>query len=222
MQKRVSVFYYRGYGAVKLPEDIPKNSVFVLDNPPDTLAFKRFLYNMIDKKLTLILGARKNEWNLLKQSLNISGRDIQEIRMEKLTEKEAGNFAECIFKNLYCSKGTREIKEIFQSNSYGFLYAAMLMAVNNTDSLEEIAHQIIGNLSQRSSEGLRLLARIVLSEHYGVKFVRIQFKQVCRRLRVYPEISNCGIMATKGGGKNGEKGLQIMDNIRCVLGGHKG
>lgn len=37
VQKRVPVFYYRGYGAVKQPEDIPKNSVFVLDNPPDTL-----------------------------------------------------------------------------------------------------------------------------------------------------------------------------------------
>ena len=41
-------------------------------------------------------------------------------------------------------------------------------------------------------------------------------------LRAYPQISNCGKIATKGGGKNGEKELQVMDNIRCVLGGHKG
>ena len=41
-------------------------------------------------------------------------------------------------------------------------------------------------------------------------------------LRAYPQISNCGIIATKGGGKNGEKELQVMDNIRCVLGGRKG
>ena len=41
-------------------------------------------------------------------------------------------------------------------------------------------------------------------------------------LRAYPQISNCGKIATKGGGKNGEKELQVMDNIRCVLGGRKG
>ena len=41
-------------------------------------------------------------------------------------------------------------------------------------------------------------------------------------LRAYPQISNSGIIATKGGGKNGEKELQVMDNIRCVLGGRKG
>ena len=41
-------------------------------------------------------------------------------------------------------------------------------------------------------------------------------------LRAYPQISNCGIIAIKGGGKNGRKELQVMDNIRCVLGGHKG
>ena len=41
-------------------------------------------------------------------------------------------------------------------------------------------------------------------------------------LRAYPQISNSGIIATEGGGKNGEKELQVMDNIRCVLGGHKG
>ena len=37
-------------------------------------------------------------------------------------------------------------------------------------------------------------------------------------VRSYPQISNCGKIATKGGGKNGEKELQVMDNIRCVLG----
>ena len=41
-------------------------------------------------------------------------------------------------------------------------------------------------------------------------------------IRAYPQISNCGIIATEGGGKNGEKELQVMDNIRCVLGGRKG
>ena len=47
-------------------------------------------------------------------------------------------------------------------------------------------------------------------------------EQLAEKLRAYPQISNCGIIATKGGGKNGRKELQVMDNIRCVLGGHKG
>ena len=41
-------------------------------------------------------------------------------------------------------------------------------------------------------------------------------------LRAYPQITGCGKIATKGGGRNGEKELQIMDNIGCVLGGSKG
>ena len=41
-------------------------------------------------------------------------------------------------------------------------------------------------------------------------------------LRAYPQISGCGIMPTKGGGKNGEKELQVLNNNRCVLGGCKG
>lgn len=46
--------------------------------------------------------------------------------------------------------------------------------------------------------------------------------RIAAELRAYPQISNCGIIATEGGGKNGEKELQVMDNIRCVLGGRKG
>ena len=190
VQKKVPTFYYRGYGLIKLPEDIPEDSIFVLDNPPDTLAFKHFLDSVIDEGLTLILGVRKNEWNLLKQNLGLSNRDIREIPMEKLTTKEAWSFAECVCKNLRCFKDKEEIKEIFQTNSYGFLYAAMLLAVNNTDSLDEIAGQIIDNLSNRSPEGLCLLAHIVMSEHYGVKFSRIQFRDVCKGLNITAKDGN--------------------------------
>ena len=34
------------------------------------------------------------------------------------------------------------------------------------------------------------------------------------RLRVYPQIKRYAIMAVKGGGKDGEKELQVVDNIR--------
>ncbi len=184
VRKGISVYYYHGHSTVRFPEDIREHSVMVLDNPSDNQAFKRFLDGVIDEGLTLILGARENEWNLLKRRLEISGRDIQEISIEKLAEKEAGAFAECVYNNMCCSRTKGEIKEIFLTNSYGFLYAAMLMVVNNSDSLEDIAHQIISNLKSRSSKALFLFAHIIMSEHYEIKFTDIQFKEICKELEM--------------------------------------
>ena len=48
----------------------------------------------------------------------------------------------------------------------------------------------------------------------------VQFLDFC--LRASPETSESDIKDPKGGGRNGEKELQVMDNIRCVLGGSKG
>ncbi|MCH5279019.1 MAG: metallophosphoesterase, partial [Christensenellaceae bacterium] len=182
----VSVFYYRGYGRLDLPEEVPENSVFVLDNPPDRPDFKQFLDTVIGYGYTLILGARENEWNLLKKSLRISDRDVLDVPMQTLTAKEAWAFADCVCNNLRHSKSRREIKEIFQTRSYGFLYAAMLMAVSDKNSLEEIAHEIVSNLSERSMDALHLLAHIVLSEHYNVRFEYEQFRYVCNKLKLSP------------------------------------
>ena len=185
-----NVFYYRGYGLSELTESIPENSVFVLDNPPEKPKFKRFLEKVIEEGITLIIAARENEWNLLKNSLGISGRDIQEVHLEKLTPKEAWAFTDCVRNNLRLSRKRKEIKEIFLDNSYGFLYAAMLMAVKNADSLETIAQEIIKNLSQRSHEGLLLLAHIVLAEKCEAKFTREYFRKVCGRLGISPQDGN--------------------------------
>ena len=54
------------------------------------------------------------------------------------------------------------------------------------------------------------------------KVPAVFLRNVFKGLRAYPQISRYGKMATKGGGKNGEEELQVMDNIRCVLGGGKG
>ena len=141
--RRDECFLLPGYGLSELPESIPENSVFVLDNPPEKPKFKRFLKKSDRRRNTLIIAARENEWNLLKNSLGISGRDIQEVHLEKLTLKEAWAFTDCVRNNLRLSRKRKEIKEIFLENSYGFLYAAMLMAVKNADSLETIAQEII-------------------------------------------------------------------------------
>ena len=182
-----NVFYYRGHGLSELSGNIPDHSVFILDNPPERLAFKKVLDKAIEEGITLIIGSRENEWNLLKQSLHISVRDIQEVRMPKLCAKEAWGFADCVCNNLKHMKERKEIKDIFLTNSYGFLYAAMLLAVNKAESLEEIAHQIIENLSHMSHPGMLLLAHIVLAEKCGAKLTKENFRKVCGKLKMSPQ-----------------------------------
>ncbi len=197
-----NVFYYRGYGLSALPENIPQNAVFVMDNPPDTPKFKRFLESVIEEGVTLIIGERENEWNLLKKTLGIPGRDIQEVSMGQLDKKESWAFADCVCENLLHSRERKEIKEVFYTNSYGFLYAAMLLAVKDTNSLEDIAHEIIMNLSRKSREGLILLGHIVLAERYGVKFTRENFREVCGKLQISPWDGNKAL--GREAGLNGE------------------
>ncbi len=193
VQNEIPVFYYHGHDVPKLPEIVPDTAVFILDNPPDTFKFKKFLYDTIDKGHTLILGMRKNEWNLLKETLGISNSDVYDISIQTLTTEEAENFADCICNNLSHSKSRNEIKKIFLNNSYGFLYAAMLLAVSDKNSLKDIAHQIVKKLSNRSRSSLLLLACIVLSERFEVKFTHGLFKQVCERLKLTPREANLAL-----------------------------
>ncbi len=183
----ITMFFYRGHGKLTLPDNIPDKSVFIIDNPPNNKKFRHFLDMVIENGQTLILGARQNEWNLMKTSLDIPDRTVLEIPLQKLTVKESWHFAECIIKNLKCSKSKKDIKNLFQNNSYGFLYASMLMVVNNKNSLEEIAYKIIKNLSERSHKALILLAHIVLSEWYGVGFIYKEFKLICDKLKISPK-----------------------------------
>ena len=181
------VLYNNGRGRIELPETITDNTVFVIDNPPDNSLFKAFLESVIESGYSLVLGARENEWNLLKESLNIDGRDIEEIPLTSLSEKEASDFAVCVKNYLNTSRTIEQIKSIFYKNSYGFLYAAMLLAVEDKNSLEEIAHQIIDNLSKKSHSALILLAHIVMSEQCGVDFEKRQYKPACNKLSLTPK-----------------------------------
>ncbi|MCM1120380.1 MAG: metallophosphoesterase, partial [bacterium] len=184
--EEIPVYYYRGYGTLMLPYTISDKAVFVIDNPHDSMQFRRFLDSVIENGQTLILGARQNEWNLLKMSLTVPDRTVLEIPLQKLTIKEAGHFAECIDHNLKCLKSKKEIEELFQNNSYGFLYAAMLIVVNNKGTLEEIAQKIINRLKEGSYKALLLLAHIVLSERSEIKFLYKEFKVICNQLNISP------------------------------------
>ena len=95
----IPTFFYRGHGILNLPEDIPDKAVFIMDNPPNSKTFRHFLDMVIDNGQTLILGARQNEWNLLKTFLMIPDRTVLEIPLQKLTIKEAGHFATCIIQH---------------------------------------------------------------------------------------------------------------------------
>lgn len=186
----IPIFYYRGYGTLKLPDNIPDKAVFIMDNPPNSMKFKHFLDIVIENEQTLILGVRQNEWNLMKTSLMIPDRTVLEIPIQKLSIKESWHFAECIIDNLNCSKSKKEIKDLFQNNAYGFLYAAMLMVVNNKNSLDEIAYKIINNLFERSHKALILLAHIVLSERYDIRFIYMEFKLICNKINILPKEAN--------------------------------
>ena len=187
---KIPIFYYRGHGKLKFPSHIPDKAVFIMDNPPSSMKFRHFLELMIENGQTLILGARQNEWNLLKKSLMIPDRTVLEIPIQKLTVKESWYFAECMIDNLKCTMSKKGMKDLFYNNSYGFLYAAMLMIVNNKTSLEEIAYKIINNLFEQSYKALLLLAHIVLSEWYGVKFTYMQFKLICNKYIISPKEAN--------------------------------
>ena len=209
-----NVFYYRGHGLSELSGNIPDHSVFILDNPPERPVFKKVLDKAIEEGITLIIGSRENEWNLLKQSLHISGRDIQEVRMPKLCAKEAWGFADCVCNNLKHMKERKEIKDIFLTNSYGFLYAAMLLAVNKAESLEEIAHQIIENLSHMSHSGMLLLAHIVLAEKCGAKLTKENFRKVCGKLGMSPQEGSRALSREIGlNGENYQTRHEVISNL---------
>jgi|GEM_PF-1700619 len=180
------VLYYRGFGKIIIPDNISENTVFIIDNPPEKQMFKHFLNSVTECGYTLVLGARKNEWNLLKKSLCINDCDVEDVLLPVLTESESWDFASCVCKNLQHSKSIEQIKEIFQNNSYGFLYAAMLLAVEDKNSLDGIAQQIIENLNNKSKSALLLLAHIVMSEWCGVDFEKKQYKPMCKTINLIP------------------------------------
>lgn len=170
---------------------IPQNSadvIYVVDNPINTSEFKSFLNGINENEQTLVLCSRHNEWNLLKESQGICTRNINEVRISNITERdEAEGFADCVLKYTDIKEEKAEIVKIFMHNAYGFLYAAMLMLVHKKSTLEEISENIIKNLSDSAPKALDLLANIVMSEHVNMGFSNECYQQICEEINITPK-----------------------------------
>ena len=184
INNNIDILYYHGYQKPVIPEDVSENTIFILDNPPDNYSFKLFITDVIEQGHTLVLGARDNEWKLLRQSLSIPESVVNTVALSKLSYKEAENFSKCICTYLYHKKSKSQILDLFMNNSYGFLYAAMLLSVSEKNTLEEIAHDLIDNLFKRSHKGLLLLSHIVFCENCGIGFPFSLYKDICNKLSI--------------------------------------
>ena len=135
--------------------------------------------------LIIIVAARHNEWNLLKNSQGFPVHNIEEYSIPKITlHSEAERFADCVTQYLELSR-----IDLFINNAYSFLYAAMLMLVYNKNSLDEIAKSIVEKLLKNESRALKLLAYIVLSEHLNIPFLREQYRETCETLGLTPYLA---------------------------------
>lgn len=161
---------------------------FIIDNPPNSKDFKQFLSNAISMGHMVIVGARSNEWNILKDNLfDDVKRSIKEIEIPRLSLKESKNFAHCTKINISeIERSEKELLDMFYKDSYGFLYASMLMATYNCASLEDIAYQMIEKVSQyeKSFMCLKVLAAIVFGEKNGMTISSKCYKNLCKGFSV--------------------------------------
>lgn len=162
--------------------------VIIVDNPSNTREFKIFLSNAISWGQTVVIAVRSNEWNILKDNLyDDVKRSIKEIEIPKISLGEAKKFAVCVKRNLSSIKRSEEeLKNLFYRDSYGFLYASMLMAVYNCESLEEITYQMIEKIGQyeKSSPCLKVLAAIVFAEKSNMTINSKRYKMLCQKLDI--------------------------------------
>ena len=179
------------YHAPTYKFDIPKNlrdCVFIVDNPSGSHEFKEFLSLAVKEGFTVVMASRSNEWNVLKKSLyDDVRRSIREIEIPRISLSEASAFAECIYTNIHWVKrSVKELEELFFKQSYGFLYASMLLAIHNAESLERIAEEIICRVSEfdNGDSLLKILGAIVFAEHCNVPVNTKYYRFLCRKLNV--------------------------------------
>ena len=187
------------YHAPTYKFDIPKNlrnCVFIVDNPPGSHEFKEFLSLAVKEGFTVVIAARSNEWNVLRKSLyDDVRRSIREIEIPRISLSEASAFAECINTNIHWVKRSiKELEELFFKQSYGFLYASMLLAIHNAESLERIAEEIICRVSEfdNGDSLLKVLGAIVFAEHCNVPIKTKYYRFLCHKLNVSDrEVKTC-------------------------------
>ena len=188
VKKEKSVFFCNGRKPLPFPDSsmIEQGSVFLLDNALGYSPFVRLLEQIQelvnDKDVSFIMAARENEWNVMERNTTdyssyFSGL-VNKIPMRNVTKEEARLFASCIKKYLTTPKDEAQIRVIFQKNSYGFLYASMLLSVSQKNTLDEIANDIINNLQKISPDSLLVLAFAVMSEQCGTEFSQELFRKL--------------------------------------------
>ena len=171
--------------------DIPDNvidGIFLVDNPANTLEFKSFLTKATKEGFIVVIASRSNEWATLKETLfDDTRRSIQEIEIPKISASESKAFAQYIKTHIHWIKrSVVELEKLFFKDSYGFLYASMLMAIYNADSLEKIAEEIIERISkfENGEATLKILAAIVFAEQAGTAIGTRTYRSLCKYFSV--------------------------------------
>ena len=183
----ITVLYHAPTYKFDFPDNLRK-CVFIVDNPTGSREFRSFLFRAVREGLTVVMAARSNEWNVIADSLSDDiRRTIREIEIPRLTASEATDFAACVKRSIHgISRTEAELKTLFQKESYGFLYASMLMATHDSDSLEDIAYQIIKRICEydKSRPTLKILAAIVFCEKCNVLVGTRLFRFLCRTFSI--------------------------------------
>ncbi|MCL2253390.1 MAG: metallophosphoesterase [Lachnospiraceae bacterium] len=178
------VFYHNDGDGFMVPRNFPNDAVLCIDNLPEEKAeFLNFLREAITKDLTVIICARKNEWNIFREKNGIAKNNVREKIIPQITEREeAEKFALCVKRGGISAREHDEIVNLFLKGSKGFLYASMLMLNYDTETLEETAITIMKKLKTECPKALSFLAHIVLLEHVKIKITIPQHKELCDKL----------------------------------------
>ena len=182
-----TVFYHAPTHKYDIPDDVV-DGIFLVDNPSNTTEFKSFLTRATKEGLTVVIASRSNEWATLKETLfDDTRRSIKEIEIPKISASESKAFAQYLKTHIHWIKrGVVELENLFFKDSCGFLYASMLMAIYNADSLEKIAEEIIERISkfENGDTTLRILAAIVFAEQAGTAIGTRTYRTLCKHFSV--------------------------------------
>lgn len=171
--------------------DFPDNvldGIFLVDAPSNSREFKSFLTRATKEGLTVIIASRSNEWATLEKTLfDDTRRSIREIELHQISVSESKAFAQYLKTHIHWTKrSVVELEKLFLKDSYGFLYASMLMVIHNADSLEKIAEEIIERISkfENGETTLRILAAIVFAEQAGTAIGTRTYRSLCKHFSV--------------------------------------
>lgn len=182
-----NVLYHAPTHKYEIPDNVI-DGIFLVDNPANTSEFKSFLIRATKEGLTVVIASRSNEWATLKETLfDDTRRSIKEIELPKISSSESKAFAQYLKTHIHrIKRSVVELEKLFFKDSYGFLYASMLMAIYNADSLEKIAEEIIERISkfENGETTLRILAAIVFAEQAGTAIGTRTYRALCKHFSV--------------------------------------